>query len=475
MSYQFKVISLITASIVLLACSKDNNEVSQVDSPSANTTTTDTLLPEVAVADRIVPATHGTLNEEAPIPSQCYTKTESVHNPCYTCHQSYSKDTEYRGNQRNDGDNQGEYTFSEEGETNSWSNLFLDRTDWIAQISDEDIMAYIDQDNYSDLAQSLENTNWQGFIPDLENYHLAEKAFDEKGLAKDGSNWVAFNYKPFPGTFWPTNGATDDVLIRLPNAFREVNGKFDEAVYFANLSVIEMAIKGLSSIDIFSLDESQLEIDVNNDGRYDTSVEVMTVPTHYLGDAANIAVIPQQYPQGTEIMHSVRYVGVDEQGNTTVPARMKELRYMKKTKVMSEADLDTQYRRERKEKLDEQLPHFTRIQDKGFNNKHGWLIQGFIEDYDGALRPQSYEEDFFCMGCHSAIGTTIDQTFAFPRKITGTQGWGYIDLKGMKDAPSKGQPEGEILQYLKLNGGGNEFRENPEMFEKWYLADGTLN
>ena len=67
---------------------------------------------------------------------------------------------------------------------------------------------------------------------------------------------------------------------------------------------------------------------------------------------------------------------------------MKELRYMKKTLIMSEADIDNQYRRERKEKLDEQLPSYTRIRDRGFNNKFGWQIKGFIEDYDGSLRPQ---------------------------------------------------------------------------------------
>jgi len=33
---------------------------------------------------------HGELyNPEALIPSQCYTKTDGVNNPCYVCHQSY--------------------------------------------------------------------------------------------------------------------------------------------------------------------------------------------------------------------------------------------------------------------------------------------------------------------------------------------------------------------------------------------------
>jgi hypothetical protein len=80
----------------------------------------------------------------------------------------------------------------------------------------------------------------------------------------------------------------------------------------------------------------------------------------------------------------------------------------------------------------------------------------------------------FCMGCHGTIGTTIDQTFAFPRKVTGANGWGYIDLKGMADAPNMGEEKGEILQYLGRVGGGNEFRENPEMKARWFNEDGSV-
>ncbi|MGJ3254764.1 MAG: hypothetical protein ACFE0K_00415, partial [Alcanivorax sp.] len=32
-----------------------------------------------------------------------------------------------------------------------------------------------------------------------------------------------------------------------------------------------------------------------------------------------------------------------------------------------------------------------------------------------------------------------------------------------------------IRNYLKRAGGGSEFRENPEMVDKWYHADGSLN
>lgn len=145
---------------------------------------------------------------------------------------------------------------------------------------------------------------------------------------------------------------------------------------------------------------------------------------------------------------------------------------MKKIRVLSESDIGSRYDRERKEKLDEELPAFVDVGDAGYENGMGWVLQGFIEDYDGKLRPQSKEELFFCTGCHAAIGSTIDQTFAFARKPDGAEGWGYIDLKGMKDAPSIGQKDGEILQYLTLTQGGDEFRENTEMLQRWFDASG---
>lgn len=435
------------------------------------------LIPHVDESNRVIPTENGSINEEAPIPPQCYTKTEGKNNPCYTCHQTYPKlnSNEYRTNLRNDGANQGIYNFSDEGEINSWKNLFVDRRTWIKKISNEQIAKYVDQDNYSTLVQSLEKREWAGFIPDLKNYHLAKEAFDDKGIAKDGSGWVAFNYKPFPGTFWPTNGATDDVLIRLPAEFRQQDGLYNESIYLINLSLVEMGIKELTEMDSFIVNEFEIDTDINEDGNKSNKVEVLKKRDFFVGDANNIRVPRLQYPAKTEIMHSVRYIGVDNNGEIYTPKRMKELRYMTKTKVLSDGDIDTAYRRERKEKLDEQLPHYTEVKDRGFNNKFGWLIQGYIEDYSGELRPQSYEETSFCMGCHSAIGTTIDHTFAFPRKITGKAGWGYIDLKGMVDAPSRGQKQGEILQYLQANGGGNEFRENMEMFKKWYKPDGSVD
>lgn len=435
-----------------------------------------TLLPEVPAEQRQLLASQHQANEEAPVPAMCYTKTEGKHNPCYVCHQVYPRtDAKPRMNQLDDGGIQGSYLFSEEGTENHWSNLFVDRRGWLDQISDDAILRYINQDNYAALPARLNAAGWQGYVPDLKQFSSAAAAFDAEGFARDGSGWVAFNYKPLPSTFWPSNGSTDDVAIRLPATFRQQDGSASRALYQLNLALLELNIKQLDHIAIAASDETRLQRDLDGDGSLQAAVTRLHQQTHYFGDAEAVAVVNQQYPQGTEFLHSVRYVGVSDQGDITVPARMKELRYMQKIRELSQADLDNRYRRERKEKVLQELPYYVDHGDKGRENGMGWLLTGFIEDYDGQLRPQNDEEMFFCMGCHAAIGTTIDQSFAFARKVTGPQGWGYIDLKGMVDAPSLGQTEGEILQYFQRAGGGNEFRQNPEIVQRWFNADGQVN
>ena len=109
------------------------------------------------------------------------------------------------------------------------------------------------------------------------------------------------------------------------------------------------------------------------------------------------------------------------------------------------------------------------------DNEFTWSVQGFIESKTGDLRTLTYEENLFCMGCHSSIGSTIDKTFSFPRKVDGEKGWGYINLKGMADVPNMGESKGEIATYFERVGGGGEFRSNPEMFDKWFNKDGTVN
>jgi hypothetical protein len=76
------------------------------------------------------------------------------------------------------------------------------------------------------------------------------------------------------------------------------------------------------------------------------------------------------------------------------------------------------------------------------------------------------------MGCHSSIGVTVDSTFSFARKLPGKPGFAYQDLNGMHDAPQSGHLEPEILTYFKRVKGGDEFRANDEVLDRFF-ADGV--
>ena len=186
-------------------------------------------------------------NPEAVIPPQCYTRTEGRFNPCYTCHQTHPP-ASGRPNLMDDAHLQGVYAFSEVGIENHWSNLFVDRRAAIAAIPDAEIRAYVAIDNYTPLIETLRSSDFRGWIPDLDDLAYPERAFDREGRARDGSGWIAFQYKPLPSTFWPTNGSIDDVMIRLPPAFRQdAAGRPSWPVYLANLSMLEAAIKGMDA------------------------------------------------------------------------------------------------------------------------------------------------------------------------------------------------------------------------------------
>ncbi|UTF59106.1 hypothetical protein [Gilvimarinus sp. DA14] len=416
---------------------------------------------------------HGeTYNPEAVIPPQCYTKTEGKHNPCYICHQSYSDRN--RPNMMNDGFLQGAYDFSDIGNTNRWANLFKNRRAEIGDISDEFMRRYIDQDNYTALANWLESDAWQGQAPNIKNLAEGADAFDEHGLAKDGSRWVAFNYKPVPSTFWPTNGSTDDVMIRLPEKFRQVDGNYSRDVYFANLALVEMAIAETQVTSTLALNERAAGIDFNGNGELEAQITEIPRRDTYFGDAAKVSVAHMLYPKGTEFLHTVRYVGVD--GDEIVNSRrMKEVRYMRKHSFMPKERLKNSYYREAKEKHFGNLPAVSSHGDRGTSNGMGWLLWGFIEDANGELREQNQQETFFCMGCHKTIGTTIDSTFAFARKKPGAAGWGYINLKTLQDTPNLGEQQGEYLTYLQRVGGGDEFRQNAEMLQRWFDDQGQVD
>jgi hypothetical protein len=429
------------------------------------------VLRQLVESDSVIPGAppvhpfRAVYNAEAIIPPMCYTRTEGRHNPCYVCHQDRVGD---RPNRMNDADLQQAYSFSELGTKNHWSNLFEDRSARVDAISDEEILEWVEQDNYSELAGRLRAEGFEGYVPDLANLQLGAGAFDAEGFARDGSHWVAFNYKPLPSTFWPTNGATDDVMIRLPAPFRQTaGGAYSRDVYKANLAILEARIKGLSSVSVRAVDEHAVGEDLDGDGRLGTASEIRLV-SRFVGEAKPFFTLPYLYPLDTEFLHSVRYIGVDTAGSIHVPARMKELRYMRKRFTLTDHQVIEAYRQEGYDKELGRLPGYIDRGQHGLDNEMGWLISGFIENSKGRLRFNTYEENLYCMGCHTSIGSTIDNTFSFARKVDGAEGWGYIELRGMPDAPNRGESKGEIAAYLERAGGGGEFRSNPEMEERWF-------
>ncbi len=446
-------------------------------------------------------------NEFAYVPSQCYTMTRDetgrVHNPCYACHVRPQ-----RPNYVNDGYLQQIYDFRDGAETNPWSNLFVDRSAAVAAVPDREILDYIRQDNYRDaegrpiLATKLSpppadwdydgDGRWSGYLPDC-HFTFDEDGFDR---APDGgySGWRAFAYHPFPGTFWPANGSTDDVLIRLDEMFRsDRRGKPDIEVYKLNLAIVEAVVRKRDVV-IPPTDEKRFRVDLDKDGKLAIAEKVVYdwAPLerrrmYYVGlagrrqKAGRVHLAGGLFPEGTEFLHSVRYIDVDDAGGIRLAPRMKELRYARKYAWESYFELETDALEERKEKKDfPARPRFVRGDpERGVVAGGGWIYQGFIEDAAGDLRPQTFEESVFCVGCHGGIGATTDGVFAFPRKLDHTAhkgGWYHWSEKGVAGLPEPRRRDGrhEFAFYLETAGAGDEFRANREIIERFFDSDGRL-
>jgi hypothetical protein len=456
----------------------------------------------------------GTLaNRFAYIPPQCYTMTReapggAVHNPCYACHMK-----SVAPNFVDDADLQKEFSIPGAAATNAWRNLFDPPVARAHRVADADLLAYVRTSNYFDaggriaLARTLGalpaawdgqgDRRWDGYTPD------AWFRFDARGFdhAPDGraTGWRAFAYTPFLGTFFPTNGSMDDVLIRLDPALREdAAGHPDQAVYELNLAIVEALIRR-ADVAIDPIDETRFGADVDLDGVIGRASRVAfrappagasrAPAMHYVGraraqqDAGTLPLEPGLMPLGTEMLHSVRYLDVGADGEVTMAARMKELRYAKKVRWLGPADLrakaaaDTVEQNESADGWRQFLWQF----DRGIYNGQGWLLQGFIEAADGSLRPQSYEESVPCVGCHGEIGATTDSLFAFARKLgkpgsdapaRGWFHWSQHDLRGIAE-PRRRDGRYEYTLYLTANGAGDELRENGEVVARFFDQRGA--
>lgn len=452
------------------------------------------------------------------VTSQCYTKTEDangvIHNPCFTCHIN-----SHEPNYIDDWDLQESYAFGEITKINPFTNLFKDRTKLVEAISDTAILEYVRQDNYFDADQKImlaeilkrvpsqwdrnNDGHWSGYMPDC-YFNFDNEGFDVDPHGNH-TGWRAFGYYPFLGTFWPTNGSTDDVLIRLPHSMRQnKNGQFDPHVYKVNLAIVEALIKQ-SDIVIEPTDETDHGVDLNQNGVLDTATTIVykwiapqydfvnkifkNYSMYYVGqaNAAQIAgdlhMAPGLYPEGTEFLHTVRYIDVHEDGSIGMAKRMKELRYGIKTGWNTYAQLSNASKAEIKEKeaFPERLRTIDGNSEFGLHTGLGWVYQGFIEDKQGYLRPQTYEETLFCIGCHSGIGAIVDSTFVFARKFDHTEkqmGWYHWTQKenafnNLKE-PKLADGRYEFSLYLEQNHAGDEFRDNTEVMEKFFDANGSL-
>ncbi len=455
-------------------------------------------------------------NKGAYVTSQCYTKTVDanggVHNPCFSCHIS-----SIEPNYVDDWDLQTFAGFGEYTKVNRFTNLFKDRTSLVSQISDEEIVSYVRENNYMQKSQILlanalktppaewdinNNGKWDGYTPDC-YFDFDSEGFDK---SPDGNytGWRAFGYYPFLGTFWPTNGSTDDVLIRLSKEFmQDKNKTFNLAVYKLNLSIVESLIKQ-KNVAIDEVDENLYGFDLNHDGVLGKASEVVfkwNKPTYnsgtgkienfsmsYVGHAKELLstneylIAPGLYPKNTEFLHSVRYIDDDGQSIKMAP-RMKELRYGKKIDWISYSELKNSVLTDIKEK--DLSPDLLRTimgnSEYGALNNMGWIYQGFIEDAKGELRPQNYEETLYCIGCHSGIGAIADSTFVFQRKFDKTafqKGWYHWsqDAHGLKNIKEPKTPDArdEYSLYLEVNHAGDEFRANDEVMNKFFETNGSL-
>jgi hypothetical protein len=444
-------------------------------------------------------------NAIANIPPQCFTRTRdasdaTVQNPCYVCHAEAREP-----NFQSQPELQLSYAFPQvrAGTTtrNDWSNLFVDRRQQIAAIADDDVLHYVRRDNYRSRSGGIElrerltnvpthwdvdgNGRWDGYIPD------AQFRFDAQGYDRTANGemtgWRAFVYYPFPGAFMPTNGAFDDVLIRLPEIFRrDRDGKPSEIVYSTNLAIVESLITRRDK-PIVATDEAALGVDLDKDGTLGTATLITYdwAPLeqrhmHYVGqaaaaqDAAQVHLAAGLFPEGTEFLHSVRYLDLDANGTVVASPRMKELRYSRKRRWLTYSDLYAQSLDEIKEAhLNPDRPEqYLGDPERGLRSPLGWVYQGFIEDAGGRLRPQTQEESQFCVGCHAGLSATEDGAFAFPRKVHrgNTHGWEYWGSRPFRQLPDplRGDGQPEFRSYLLANQAGDEFRSNLEVRQRFF-------
>jgi hypothetical protein len=323
--------------------------------------------------------------------------------------------------------------------------------------------------------------------------------FDEQGfdVGPDGktSGFRSYGFYSLPGMFLPTNGSMGDALIRLPEPFQQdARGHFDREVYSLNLAILEALIKR-EDVTIPEVDETRHGVDLDKNGKLEKTrtVRFDWDPLHgrtmsYVGRAqkeqleGRIQAAAGLFPEGTEFLHSVRYLDVED-GKVRMAARFKELRYARKETYLNYSDLEQIAQHEAKE--DAQRPDSPRElfgdEARGIRNGLGWRYQAFIEDAEGKLRPQNYEELAYCVGCHSGLGITSDGIFSFARKLDGearAYGWFHPSQEAARASigePQRKDGQGEYSLYLRQAQGADDMQANDEARARFFALDGAPN
>jgi len=448
------------------------------------------------IGDRISPLMFD--NPYAQIPAQCYIETAAgTQNACLFCHtngvwaQGMGNNNPQAGAFADIGNFQREYSFAPYDNTsplatiNRWENtLFPEKlAAHIANLGIDvqawDMQTYIRQDNWQTAynQRPLKTTAWDSgtdsafrFLPALNpsdlpaqadgfvRTHNSNNSFfnDGKGL---NTGWRAVNFMPY-GIFSPQTGSVSGIYLRLPAMFMQTEtGQFDLALYEQNLELVAKAVQN-------RLTDSDSKT--------------------YLGAAKQINVIKGVYPVGTEFAHPLHYVDVDADGSDlsisrftgTRSQRVKEVRYMIKWE-------DYNPNGHRPTAGAEPSSILGSDKQGWVDNGAGWYLVGFIEDKNGALRPQNREEMTQCIGCHSGVretefptftsgtGNTVDSTWSFPRQLPNGQGWqemnylGYVAGKGatIAEPVNRDQNTGEYRLFLEHVVGANLYGQMPDSIE----------
>ncbi len=437
-------------------------------------------------------------NPYAQVPAQCYIETSrGTQNACQYCHtnaayqQGLGNNNPQAGLEARIGNLQLEYAFAPYdtvaplATVNRWENTLkpenlravvaamgIDTATW-------DMRTYLRTDNWkAAYAQRPgDPKQWDAGVqsafrlfPGLDPADLpaSSDGFVRSQQAKNGfftdvqgwiTGWRAINFMPY-GIFTPMTGSVSGIYIRLPEIFMQrEDGSFDLATYAQNLDLLERVIQGRL---------------LPNDSKT------------YRGKATSVAVERGLYPLGTEFAHPLHYVDVRAEG--TRSQRVKEVRYMYKVR-------DWQPSQFRPGEKSEGTGIYGNDAQGWVDNGAGWLLAGYIEDKNGALRPQTREEMAQCIGCHSGItrtefptftsgtGNTVDSTWAMPRKFAGELGWqemNYLLYKADRSTPEtvtpgkagQGDPlnrelgKGELRYFLETVVGASLYGDMPQAVEK---------